>query len=186
MDTSLERTLAFHCAPSLAGIKPADLISFDPSRLASVDEALEELEQALSPAGIHFRTICRCGRRVLVLVYRKHVLDRQLSEPKVKAFLKRAGYPDSGREAILRHLEWRLAEREEFPHEIGVLLGYPPEDVEGFQRYHGQCYKLSGYWKVYGDEARARERFAQFTRCRSALCSAVKRGVTLTQLFRAA
>lgn len=185
MELSLERTLAFHCAPSLAGLKPADLIACDSARFPRMEETLAELGKALSPSGIRLRTVCRCRRRVLLLVYRQKVLDRHLEDPRIRAFLARAGYPDGGREAVLRHLERRLAE-EGFPHEIGVLLGYPPEDVEGFRRYQGRNYKLSGFWKVYGDEEKARERFARFARCRRALCAVVDRGVTLPQLFRAA
>ena len=37
----------------------------------------------------------------------------------------------------------------EFPHEIGLLLGYPFEDVIGFIENEGRNYLYSGYWKVY-------------------------------------
>lgn len=185
MGLSLEQTLAFHCAPALAGLKPADLISCNPAQYPDMNAQLEELERALSPAGICFHRFSRCQRGML-LVYRQKVLDQHLEQYHVQAYLARAGYPAGDRQAILRHLEQRLADTEDFPHEIGVLLGYPPEDVEGFQRYHGKNYKLSGYWKVYGDEAWARERFARYTRCRNALCTVLRRGLSLTQLFRTA
>ena len=61
-------------------------------------------------------------------------------------------------------------EGEEFPHEIGLFLGYPPEDVEGFCRYQGQNYKLCGRWKVYGDREAACRRFQRYDHCRDALC----------------
>ena len=37
----------------------------------------------------------------------------------------------------------------DFPHEIGLLLGYPPEDVSGFIENGGKNFLCSGYWKVY-------------------------------------
>lgn len=72
---------------------------------------------------------------------------------------------------MLVHLTLRLESVEEFPHELGILLGYPPEDVEGFRRELGRNCKLNGYWKVYGNEKKAQARFDQFTRCRKALCA---------------
>ena len=35
-----------------------------------------------------------------------------------------------------------------FPHELGLLLGYPVEDVLGFIRNEGRNYLYCGYWKV--------------------------------------
>ena len=36
-----------------------------------------------------------------------------------------------------------------FPHELGLLLGYPAEDVRGFMGIgHKKCL-YTGYWKVY-------------------------------------
>lgn len=37
----------------------------------------------------------------------------------------------------------------EFPHEIGVFLEYPVEDVKGFLENNGERSLYSGYWKVY-------------------------------------
>ena len=48
--------------------------------------------------------------------------------------LRKEGYPVSdGVEAMLTHLGARLAGAE-FPHEVGLFLGYPAADVEGFRR----------------------------------------------------
>ena len=50
-----------------------------------------------------------------------------------------------------------------FPHEIGVLLGYPAEDVKGFVVNEGKNYLYSGYWKVYGDLSEAKQLFTNLT-----------------------
>lgn len=39
--------------------------------------------------------------------------------------------------------------QEDFPHEMGILLGYPVEDVEGFIINNGKNELYTGYWKVY-------------------------------------
>ena len=99
--------------------------------------------------------------------------------------LERRGYPTgAGLAALLRHLRRRLLWREGFPHEIGLFLGYPPEDVQGFlaDPGGGRC-KLCGHWKVYHDVEGARRQFARFDRSREALCSRLRAGMTLSQLF---
>lgn len=90
----------------------------------------------------------------------------------------------AGVTARLRHLRRRLLWREGFPHEIGLFLGYPPEDVQGFlaDPGGGRC-KLCGHWKVYHDVEGARRQFARFDCSREALCSRLRAGMTLSQLF---
>jgi len=73
----------------------------------------------------------------------------------------------------------------EFPHEIGLFLGYPVEDVRGFIEQRGKDCKLSGYWKVYGDEQAARRLFHQFDRCRDTARGYIERGMTILELFAA-
>ena len=186
MARSLDETLAFHCAPALVGVKPANLVCCDMRQYPGFAEQVIQLGEMLGPQGIRFRTVCRCEQRALLLVYREAVLARHLSGKTVQSYLKKAGYPQGGVEAVLRHLEKQLAGNSQFPHEAGVILGYPPEDVEGFLRHRGKNCKMSGYWKVYGNETEAKALFEQFTRCRETLCSLVAGGATIAELLGAA
>ena len=137
--------------------------------------------------GVSFRLLCGCGKRALLLVYREEQLARQLREPLAAELLRRDGYPEGADvERLLELLSTRLRMGKEFPHEIGLFLGYPPEDVLGFQRYRGQNCKLCGYWKVYSDVDRARVLFRLYDRCREVLCRRVARGMTLSEVFLAA
>ena len=69
--------------------------------------------------------------------------------------------------------------RREFPHEIGLLLGYPAADVEGFIENKGQDSLYSGYWKVYDDVEHAKRLFDAYNKCRDRLLKAVAEGVPL-------
>ena len=40
-----------------------------------------------------------------------------------------------------------------FPHEIGVILGYPVEDVIEFEKHQGKNCKYCGCWKRYSKAA---------------------------------
>lgn len=70
----------------------------------------------------------------------------------------------------------------EFPHEIGVFLGYPLGDVCGFLRDPDGCI-LCGAWKVYENVGEAARTFERFRRCSACICRHMDRGRTLSQIF---
>ena len=76
----------------------------------------------------------------------------------------------------------RLRAYDEFPHEIGLFLSYPPEDVKGFIEHHAADFKYAGLWKVYGDEQRARDLFAKYRRCTEIYCERLHAGLSIAQL----
>ena len=179
-----EHTLAWHCAPSLAGLKPADLLAWDPPE-REWPGLLGHYVSALGGQGVRLRVLGRHRGRLMLLVYRPQVLSSWLERPAVAEMLSRLGYPaGEGLQALLRHLSRRL-ERGPFPHEIGLFLGYPPGDVAGFLRDGGRGCKLCGPWKVYGDVEQARRRFLAFRRCRADLSLRLAQGMPLCQAMGA-
>lgn len=181
-----EQTLAFHCAPAMAGIKSADLISWSGTP-EETREMLAHFNGEMERTGIRFHRLCCCNGRTLILVYRPNRLREQLTREDVRAFLEREGYPvDEGVETMLEHLALRMGRSNGFPHEVGLFLGYPVEDVEGFCKYGGRECKYSGLWKVYSDVERAQACFHRYNCCRRALCRRVEEGCPLSRVFRAA
>jgi hypothetical protein len=75
----------------------------------------------------------------------------------------------------------RLSRGNEFPHEIGLFLGYPPKDVEGFMHSRDDCL-LCGLWKVYDNPEGAQEQFRKCRACTSILLSRLQSGSRLDQL----
>ena len=179
-----EQTLAWHCAPSMAGIKAADLLTWTVEGREGAD-LLSHYADLLSSRGIRLYVLGARRGRTLLLIFRPRRLDCWLAQAKVREMLDRAGYPVSrDTEAMLAHLRRRL-QGGEFPHEIGLSLGYPPGDVEGFLRDGGRHCKLCGPWKVYDNVEEAARRFAAFHRCRDALTQRVDRGIPLSRVFPA-
>ena len=70
----------------------------------------------------------------------------------------------------------------EFPHEVGLFLSYPPEDVKGFIDHRANNFKCTGPWKVYGDEEKARSLFAKYKKCTEIYCALWQSGSKLEQL----
>ena len=64
-------------------------------------------------------------------------------------------------------LSKRIRVQGDFPHEIGLFLGYPVEDVKGFILNKGHNCLFCGYWKVYSNADTARRTFERYNKCRS-------------------
>lgn len=79
--------------------------------------------------------------------------------------LKAEGYDYSSVEEAVKILQNKLQMYETFPHEIGLFLGYPEEDVQGFIENQGKNCKCCGCWKVYCNECDAQKMFCKFKKC---------------------
>lgn len=178
-----EQELAHHCAPALCRLKPANLVCFAKQEFPTLPALLASYQTALGRYGICMELVCSCDKRWLVLVYQPDLLQKQLAQRAVSELLQRDGYPAQGMRAQLAFLKRRLLASKDFPHEIGLFLGYPTADVLAFQQNRGEGCKLCGYWKVYTDVEAAKQSFAAFDACRDAFENALRTGKTVTQLL---
>ena len=187
MINQLDRLLAAYCSPTLVGIKPASLVSCDRTLYPDLPQRLTAYRTAFAPRDMHFEIVCACSGRYLLLVYHRAQLERRLADQRVQRVLERFGYPVGQPLAEqLKMLKKRIALSDGFPHEIGLFLGYPIEDVVGFIRNQGRGCKLSGYWKVYGDAEAASRLFERLSRVCRAVTERVERGESLLAVFAAA
>ena len=148
----IERFLIEHCSATLASIKAANLCNMTFSSKEELEDQISYWSACLEPKGIHIFVLREHETRALVYVYREGLLQKELENPENAAFLKSYGYENTDIAYALNRLKTRVAEcKEGFPHEIGLVLGYPPVDVEGFIEKEGRDFLYSGYWKVYGN-----------------------------------
>ena len=180
--SSVERLLALHCAPALAGVKPSNLFTLHFSDGRPEARELHEASESLLGCGVKTEILCECKRYALVFVYREELLAAAMGA-EAEDFLAGYGYRRglTLAEKIAR-LRSRLGKCGEFPHEIGIFLGYPVEDVRGFIANEGRNFKACGTWKVYGDGERAAGLFESYRRCTEYFCSMVERGARIVQL----
>lgn len=171
-----------HAAPTLAGMKTGNLFPCFFSSPQSMVRDLREINQVLVPRGLRLVPLRREQNRALLYLFRPAHLSRDLSQGEVRQLLRQAGYQDLAQPACLRELKRRLQAGGDFPHEIGLFLGYPPEDVAGFMAHRGKHCKCVGCWKVYGDPSAAQQRFSAYKRCTANYCRRRARGASLEGL----
>ncbi|MBS4960519.1 MAG: DUF3793 family protein [Clostridiales bacterium] len=184
----LEHYLVNHCAPTLLGLKQANLFSCPKEEYETLRQQLISLLPALRHKDLHFRYLYTCKNRVFILTYRKSLLLDTLQNSSVENYLCQLGYPAAGKPLAeyLTHLTNRILSTNAFPHEIGFFLGYPKEDVFEFIRHGGENYKLCGYWKVYKNEDTARKIFKRYQECTTALRQIAESGIPVIQILGAA
>lgn len=182
----LENLIAYHCGPALAGIKPANIAACQKAQIDNLHAEIERLNRQLNGSDIYLEILCECEKRILLMVYRKKVLKKQLELPETRAFLATFGYPeDADVKGYIDFLKERV-QKNDFPHEIGVFLGYPLHDIYGFIHHRDSGCLLTGEWKVYQDAEGAKKLFSRYKACRAAIVRRLSRGQTLAQIFCAA
>lgn len=178
-----ERKLAYHTAPALLGIKPASLFSVSMDEFD--DAEIESFNRKVACKGLRLKAISVYNGRKLIMLYNKMKLDNQLRNAENAALLEKYGYKKGmTTKAMLDKLAERIFENSDFPHEIGIFLGYMIEDVCEFIKNGGSNFKFCGYWKVYGDVEKARRTFENYDKCRNFLCNKLSKGSDIYQALK--
>lgn len=177
-----EELIIRHCSPTLAGLKTGNMFACDYNSIEEMRNAVRLWNKALSHKGIRILPLRYSGKRALIYIYRPSHLKSDLSNKSAQSILKGCGYCESSADGCVVRLVKRMAEYDEFPHEIGLFLGYPPEDVYGFIKNRAAHCKCVGCWKVYGDERAARKTFAKYKKCTDAYFAQHAKGRSVERL----
>lgn len=177
MSKTLERLLAIHSSPAICGIKASNLISLDYDE--SIFSEIEELNK-LYPK-LRFYILKKTDSKVLILVYRKNVFEKRMLNEECINYLSEIGYDIRNVDTMLNDLKLRLS-LDDFPHEIGVFLGYDLDDIKSF--IDGKNCIYVGYWKVYSNLKEKLELFHKYTKCRNCVINLINKGYPIESFMR--
>jgi hypothetical protein len=154
-------TVAYNIAPTIFNKKPSTILNF--TREGRDLYRLWELyrQDFLNKFPIETYEIKKTRNNVLILFYNPNELENTLNNHENLRLLKDYGYSEAANlEECLYTLKKRF--RKICPHEVGVFLGIPAEDVRGFINNLGRDYLINGYWKVYNDFKGANKIFSLY------------------------
>lgn len=177
-----EDYLVRHCAPTLAGIKTGSLFTCPVRCPKELLSSVRQMNKRLLPKGLRILPLRLSESKALIYVYRPRKLSSDIADTAAEQILQKQGYDTSSCEKCIARLGRRIRGQKEFPHEIGLFLGYPPEDVCGFMENKACNCKCVGCWKVYGDEAAAKKKFAQYKKCTKVYCDQWAKGKDIERL----
>ncbi|WP_022748544.1 DUF3793 family protein [Lachnobacterium bovis] len=155
----LELQIIVQCTPVLIRCKTSNMLSVDEKYEYSVKRICKKM---------FLKTVelVRLNGKIIFFVYDAEKLESYVSKKECRFVLHKLGYKIEDLESDL--LEFRnrynlyLNSRKSFPHEMGIFLGYPIEDVVGFIKNDGRNSLITGYWKVYKDADSKKRLFELF------------------------
>ena len=164
------------CAPVLKGVKISNLITMKPGGWRKIRAYLKKSRIICIPLYVDAEKE----------VYRYEQLERHLKNREVREFLRSCGYESFEVASVLVRLRRRYqlyaGISKEFPHELGVLLGYPVGDVQGFIDNRGENSLTSRYWKVYQNPKEAEKIFDLYDRVKEQALKEIMCGRTLSHV----
>ena len=177
----LDTQVALQCAPLLTGMKISNLLTVGRSKRAAVLELFKE-------TAVSCCILYESSEKTTFLLYIRQALETYLDRPEVRVLMDRFGYRGWDLEEILSLVsikyEEHMEERAGFPHEIGLLLGYPAKDVTGFIENNGKNFLCIGYWKVYSDLTECKRIFKAYSLAREHIIHMVSRGMKIDAILR--
>lgn len=177
---AIETQVALQCAPLIAGLKIANL-------LIVADHNEKAVREILSQCHVCCYRLTKMKNKTTYLLFRRHSLEGFLGELPVQELLRKDGYTCFKFGALLRRFQLRYTAYTEgkslFPHEMGLFLGYPVEDVRGFTENDGKNFLCSGYWKVYDKPEEKQQLFDKFEAARGRVLKWLAKGVSLGVVF---
>lgn len=177
-----EELLVRYCSPTLAGIKTGNLFSYKLESRDKLKRKIAYMNNMLNIKGVFVCLLKVCNDRALIYVFRPKKLMKDLSSKEAKELLIANGYCGNSINEYINYLSERISKCSEFPHEIGLFLGYPLEDVKGFIENKGKNCKCVGCWKVYNNECEAKKTFAKYKKCTDVYCKKINEGLSILRL----
>ena len=119
------------CAPTLAGLKTANMFSAEYESREEVTAELRRLNAVLVPRDCASCPCGSCKAACFISLSSRGVAADLCRQRGAVDILRECGYGKCSR-AYEERLIGRLRNNADFSNEVGLFLGYPPEDVRGF------------------------------------------------------
>lgn len=139
--------------PVILGSKPAEILNLS-SKDMNKESKLNDIKSFFSNCSkLTYNVINISDGGIRIIFINKISLSNVLNNKKCLNFLKFIGYPSEYNIDNYINILINKLNSKDFPHEIGIFLGYPLKDVVGFMGYGNYKFCKTRYWRVYGDES---------------------------------
>ena len=165
---SFDQMMIHYSAPTLCGINPGNLFFVKQSEFSETQLLL--WKEKFRVNGFSVTSEKSSEDTVFILVYNPLLLRNLLGDVLVSSYLLGKGYKTPLNTcSVIKELVRRIKTQEIFPHEVGIILGYPVQDVIEFESRQGRDCKYCGYWKSYSDVEKAKKCQCSYKEC-SCMC----------------
>lgn len=177
---NVETQIVMQCAPVIAGLKISNLLIVG-------NHNREHVKTIMKKTGLCWKELLNLNNQTTFLVYQPEKLKEYLMQQNVQDLMKRLGYQSCTQKELVENVQkkyWEyMVHRGAFPHEMGLLLGYPAEDVYGFIENDGKNFLFSGYWKVYENMPAKKKLFMKFEQARETMLQLISCGISIIDVI---
>ncbi len=172
-------SLASTCAPVIKGLTVSNTLTVKQGEFKIVESLLEN-------------TPLKCfllysGKNEIVLIARVNRLNDHLHNKDVSDYLFEFGYENLSIEYVIEKLYSRFTDfytnSQEFPHELGLILDYPIEDIKGFIKNNGKKELACKYWKVYSNLEESLKKFKEIDKAIDTCLYQIVNGYKLDEII---
>lgn len=170
-------------SPSVCGLKPVNLFTVS-SEIFSA-EILREWQIIVKEQELTVSAFKISDRTTMLFIYNKKWIQEIIENPAVVLYLEKKGYSSiQDTNKTIQDLFSRLKSKKDFPHEVGIFLGYPFDDVIKFEEHQGKSCKYCGYWKAYCNPEKAKECCNRFRECSQMCAKWFDEGYSIPQIVK--
>lgn len=173
-------SLASTCAPVIKGLTTSNTLTVKKGQFKCI-------KRMLNNTCLNCYLLYSNLTSEIVLITRKNKLIEHLNKDCICAYLREFGYEDNSLDYVFERLLNRFKgfyeQKDEFPHELGLILNYPLEDVKGFIGNNGENCLACRYWKVYSNLNEALKIFEQFDKAYETCIYEVVNGFNLKEMI---
>lgn len=158
----IENFLVYNSSLVIAGVKPGVTVTINKYNAKLYESWNDYGVKFISNINLKFISLRDNSTSLIILIYDELLLKNELFSNAHRNFLINLGYPDT------RYIDdyiYTLKSRYELyncPHELGLFLGIPFEDVKDFIDCTTKKCLLCKYWKVYNDTEKAKLIFNKY------------------------
>jgi hypothetical protein len=176
--------ITYGIAPTICGYKASTLITFSHKYKNSYNLWEEYRYEFLSKVPLKCFELKNTEGVFTVLFYDEKNLENKIRQKDYMSFLRDYGYE---KQANILSCLYKLRERykEGCPHEIGVFLDIPLQDVLDFIKNMGKNFLYCGYWKVYNDLENALKIFEKYNWSKKKVIELIGEGMETFEIINA-
>ena len=179
---SFDQLMIHYCAPTLCDIKPGNIFFVRNTDFS--ENSFKEWKKTFYARGLMSFAIKLSEDSTAIFVCNPCWERKILGDSIVQAYLHEKGYHGCGVTDFVKDFKIRLQTAPGFPHEIGIVLGYPVDDVIEFENHEGQNCKYCGQWKSYSDPETAKQCHCKYKNCCGFCESLYNKGYSLEYIIR--
>jgi len=158
----IETFLVYNLSLVIAGIKPAITVTIKKNNQKLYNSWNDFGSCFLDNIDLKCIELRESSDSIIAMIYDEFMLENELSQKSHMEFLFNLGYPSNV--CISDHINILKNRYEKYhcPHELGLFLGIPFEDVKDSMECTTKKCLLCGYWKVYNNGNKAKEIFNKY------------------------